>query len=70
MLKEKHEHVDKLPGVKLPEDIYIYNGSGRNGSAKRYARACRSFCIYQKHSKKHGTLCNREADYRVCGKGN
>ena len=21
MLKEKHEHVDKLPGVKLPEDI-------------------------------------------------
>lgn len=21
MLREKHEHVDKLPGVKLPEDI-------------------------------------------------
>ena len=21
MLQEKHEHVDKLPGVKLPEDI-------------------------------------------------
>ena len=21
MLKEKHEHVEKLPGVKLPEDI-------------------------------------------------
>ena len=23
MLREKHEHVDKLPGVKLPEDITL-----------------------------------------------
>ena len=24
MLQEKHEHVDKLPGVKLPERICLY----------------------------------------------
>ena len=37
MLKEKHEHVQKLPGVKLPEDDGIYNRSGRCGyQVKRY----------------------------------
>ena len=25
MLKEKHEHVQKLPGVKLPEDMEFMN---------------------------------------------
>lgn len=28
MLKEKHEHVQKLPGVKLPEDMEFTDRSG------------------------------------------
>lgn len=56
MLSEKREHVDKLPGVKLAENIE-FTTELKGGQRHGYGCACRSFAFYQKHICKYETLC-------------
>ena len=65
MLKEKHEHVQKLPGVKLPEDMEFTTDLESAVSGKAYP--CSAVCIHKKHSKEHGAFCERGTDHRVRG---
>ena len=71
MLKEKHEHVDKLPGVKAYRKISIFTTDLTE--AIRGKRLCSMLAVpsvfTRSTAKSYGTLCNRGADYRVCGKG-
>ena len=60
MLREKHEHLQKLPGVKLPEDMTFTTEIPDFGS---------SFCFHQKHRKEHGTFREEWPGDRVCGEG-
>lgn len=68
MLREKHEHVDKLPGVKLPEGYYIYHRFKRDDRRKRLSDPCGAVCFYEKHGKIYGTFCKKGTGDRLCGK--
>ena len=66
MLREKHEHVDKLPGVKLPEDITFTTDLKEAIEGKDYLIL--AFCFYEKHGKIYGTFCKKGTGNRLCGK--
>ena len=66
MLRREHEHIDKLPGVKLPEDV-LFTTSNR---WKGVPDSGGTVCIYKKHRKKYGRICDRRTDHCLRGKGN
>ena len=66
MLREKHEHVDKLPGVKLPEDITFTTDLKEAIEGKDYP--CGAVCFYEKHGKIYGTFCKKGTGNRLCGR--
>lgn len=69
MLKEKHEHIDKLPGVKLPDSI-TFTTDIEETIKNNDTCTCGTFCIHQKHSSKNGSVCEGRTDNCLCGKGN
>lgn len=69
MLREKHEHLQKLPGVKLPGGYDIYNGSQSRSGERGIPDFSSSFCFHQKHRKEHGTFREEWPGDRVCGEG-
>ena len=66
MLREKHEHVDKLPGVKLPEDITFT--TDLKEAIEGLSDPCGAVCFYEKHGKIYGTFCKKGTGDRLCGK--
>ncbi len=69
MLNELHEHKDKLPGVKLPEDMRIttdLEGSVK-GAELLVLAVPPPFSKRTGHSM--GTLCGGRADYCKCCQG-
>ena len=68
MLRERHEHVDKLPGVKLPEDMEFTTDLKAAVEDKEYQKKLMKEAII-KHGKKHGAFCEGGTDHCLCGKG-
>lgn len=67
MLREKHEHVDKLPGVKLPEDITFTTDLKEAIEGKDYLILAVP-SVLRKHGKIYGTFCKKGTGNRLCGK--
>ena len=57
MLNEQHEHKDKLPGVKIPEDICITTDLEESSKGEGPSGAGCSVPLYEKHSPVYGSLC-------------
>ena len=70
MLQEKHEHVDKLPGVKLPESMEFTTDLKKAIEGKVSACTGCPFFLYKKYGKVHARVCGRRADHCQCSKGN
>ena len=70
MLRREHEHIDKLPGVKLPEDVLFTTDLKEAIVGKEFLILGGTICIYKKHCKKYGRICDRRTDHCLRGKGN
>ncbi len=57
MLSEKREHVSKLPGVHISEEIMITNEMEEAIKGKRFLSSCSSFYLYKKYSGKDEAVC-------------
>ncbi len=69
MLKEKHEHVQKLPGVKLPEDILFTTDLAETVQQKdMLVLAVPS--VFTRSTAKSMAPYVTEKQIIVCGKGN
>ena len=55
MLQEKHEHVDKLPGVKLPEDILFTTDMEETIQGKDVLVLAVPSVFTRSTAKRHGT---------------
>ena len=65
MLKTKHEHVDKLPGVKLPEDMKFTTDLKEAVEGKEILVLAVPSPF---NCKEHERICQRRPDYCKCGK--
>ncbi len=63
MLNEKREHLDKLPGVKLPEEMKITTDLEESIRGGGTSGAGRSLAFYQKHGSRYGSLCGKGPDH-------
>ncbi len=69
MLKETHEHADKLPGVLLSEKI-SFTCDQRSGFGHGSFGPCRTLRLYKEYGKTDGALHQAEPDHCERGKRN
>ena len=63
MLNEKREHVQKLPGVKLPDSMVVT--TDLEGTVKREGLSgpCRAVTVYEEYSEENGSFCGGGTDH-------
>ena len=64
-LREKREHVSKLPGVKIPEPIDITTDIEKPAGC-RCGNSCSSFALYQKYMQAYGAFCKKRTENCKC----
>lgn len=69
MLRERHEHVDKLPGVKLPEDMEFTTDLKAAVEDKEYLILAVPSVFTRSTAKSMGAFCEGGTDHCLCGKG-
>ena len=61
MLNEKQEHVQKLPGVKLPDSMVVT--TDLEGTVKGRTFWCRAVTVYEEYSEENGSFCGGGTDH-------
>ena len=70
MLKEKHEHIDKLPGVKLPDSITFTTDIEETIKNNDILVLAVPSVFTRSTDSKNGSVCEGRTDNCLCGKGN
>ena len=67
MLKTEHEHKDKLPGVKLPEDMVFTTSLPE--AIEGYSGVGSSITFYKKYIPQYEAVCSGRTDHSQCSQG-
>ena len=67
-LKAYHEHKEKLPGVKLAEDILFTTDLSNAVKEMDIFGACSTIFFYKGNRASYGGIRGKWTDYRQCGK--